>query len=157
MPKTWYPDGDFDGHGSPFGAVVACDQPATVPGVMQWVELNDDCRDDNPLVHPGQTMSFPTGYTLGSGGSAGSTSTGPVSFDYDCSGAEDHAAVPLLPDCMGLAPAQCGGSGYLPVVPARSGLGVDAYCGSTQSATCMVVGPKCKSSVPVDVAPLSCK
>ena len=43
---SWYLDGDNDGHGDPNNALVACDQPAG------YVDLDDDCDDTRPSVHP---------------------------------------------------------------------------------------------------------
>ena len=44
---TWYRDADWDGHGDPESAVVACEAPAG------HVAEGDDCDDADPDVHPG--------------------------------------------------------------------------------------------------------
>lgn len=75
---TYYEDLDVDGYGSAV-SVTACVAPAG------YVALRGDCDDENPLVHPNETVYYETPYTL---------PNGKLSFDYDCSGAEDAPANP---------------------------------------------------------------
>ena len=77
---TWYADGDGDLYGRSSANIVGC-KPASAPaGGGAWVALGGDCNDDDADVHPGQTSFFGTPYMA---------SNGELSFDYDCSGAED--------------------------------------------------------------------
>lgn len=122
-PKTcaptpkWYRDGDGDGYGSGL-ATTACAAPAG------YVARTGDCDDTNAAVYPGQTRTFGTPYTV----------AGTTSFDYNCDGAESgsYSAYP------GSCGALCDRSGYLPT--GRTGVGVNAYCGSTNLRTCSSSG-----------------
>jgi hypothetical protein len=84
---------DADGDGSPVAgaSMSACACPEG------WAVGPLDCRDDNPSVHPAQTMFFGEGYPV----STGSIMTNVRSFDYDCSGVEEKQ--PLAPCALGLA------------------------------------------------------
>lgn len=121
-PIVWYPDSDQDGHGRPDGTSISCDPPTT----GHWVEIGDDCDDTNWDVHPGADY-FDTPYA---------TSAGAASFDYDCSDTEDPApAQALAPDSCGLLSA-CSGEGFVP--NARTGAGVNPYCGSLTYRKCVL-------------------
>jgi hypothetical protein len=56
------------------------------------------------------------------------------SFDYDCSGAEQEQG------SLAHWPGACNERGYLPVTPARTGAGVDDYCGSSKEQICYDIG-----------------
>jgi hypothetical protein len=121
---VWYGDADGDGFGDPAKVFVACTKPAS----GNWVDFDGDCDDRDARVHPHQTSYFVTAYrTVG----------GAESFDYDCSGMEDgdpsQAIAPA--SCGLLSLTLCGGSGYS--ATSRTGLGVDAHCGSTMQTTCV--------------------
>jgi hypothetical protein len=83
-------DADEDGSPVSGASMTACACPDG------WAIGPLDCRDDNPLVHPAQTMFFAEGYPI----STGSIMTNLRSFDYNCSGAEEKE--PLAPCALGL-------------------------------------------------------
>lgn len=122
-PTTWYPDADQDQHGVPDGAVVSCDPPSN----GSWATVNDDCNDNNAAVHPGVIDYFDAAYSTPNG----------ISFDYDCSHAEEPAPnqVGAAPDCFPLSAASCGGEGFIDAL-GRTGIGVTALCGSHQYGWC---------------------
>ncbi len=66
-PLVFYVDSDSDGFGNPSTPVVACTAP------LDHVDNGDDCFDNNPDVHPGQTAFF-------------DSDRGDKSYDYDCDG-----------------------------------------------------------------------
>jgi hypothetical protein len=123
--KLYYHDADGDSYGGT-DTQMACEPPGP-----DWVLQGGDCDDADPQVHPGQTAYFGQPYGVG----------GSVSFDYNCDGQEtqDPGAGPALPPdptCTG-NPLQgpCSGpNGYWPT--ARTGAGVDPYCGSTKYGYC---------------------
>jgi len=45
--RTWYPDADRDGHGTPGAALSQCAPPGD-----GYVLLGDDCDDTDPSIHP---------------------------------------------------------------------------------------------------------
>jgi predicted outer membrane repeat protein len=48
-PVTLWPDADMDGHGDPAGATrTGC------PSLPGWADVDDDCDDTEPRVHPGR-------------------------------------------------------------------------------------------------------
>lgn len=149
-PKTWYRDGDLDGHGTPLlSSVVACTKPADEPG-SQWVESDDDCNDGNKDVFPGQQKYFGVPY-------AKPGAPGDVSFDYDCDGMETPTAPTYAPDCGGLALGSCAGTGYVAYSPARSGPGIDAYCGSTHTVSCVKQTILCATGAETAAGALACR
>jgi len=149
-PKTWYRDGDLDGHGTPLlSSVVACTKPADEPG-SQWVDSDDDCNDGNKDVFPGQQKYFGVPY-------AKPGAPGDVSFDYDCDGKETPTAPTYAPDCAGLALGSCSGTGYVAYSPARSGPGVDAYCGSTHTVSCVKQTILCATGPETATGALACR
>lgn len=124
-PLTYFLDADRDTYGADDSAVRACDAPGP-----DWVRRGGDCRDDLPEVNPAQTDYKPVGFETKAG----------VSFDYDCSGAEEPdpgspgaapASCPALPPC-GMA------VGYVSVP--RTGAGVNALCGSQLLRGCVANG-----------------
>jgi hypothetical protein len=131
VPTTVYHDVDGDTFGSDSDATFAC------PSV-EWVTVGGDCRDDLPLVKPGQTQHFAVGYPA--------SSPGGVSFNYDCANGEtpdpDNDTNDEVPDCstlLGLG-LGCVGSGFEPASPARSGVGVEPRCGSKVRTDCSLNG-----------------
>jgi hypothetical protein len=123
--KLYYHDADQDSYGGT-DTMMACEPPGPY-----WVLQGGDCDDANPLVHPGQTTYFSQPYDRG----------GSPSFDYDCDGKEDADPSATLASQLSCTPipgsAHCAeDAGYLPATPLRAGVGVDAYCGSTNSAVC---------------------
>lgn len=149
VPKTWYRDGDLDGHGTPLlSSVVSCTKPADEPG-SQWVDSDDDCNDGNKDVFPGQQKFFGVPY-------AKPGAPADVSFDYDCDGQETPTAPTYAPDCAGLALGSCSGTGYVTYTPARSGPGIDAYCGSTHTVSCVKQTILCGTGPETASAALAC-
>jgi hypothetical protein len=79
-----------------------------------------DCRDDDPLVHPGQTSFYPT------------ASNG--SFDYNCDNkAEQEYPSPVSCHFMG---GNCTGAGWQGTVPACGSAGVFVKC-VKQAGSCV--------------------
>lgn len=129
---TWYRDKDGDTFGDSSDHVDACTEPAG------YVATPGDCKDDNVDVHPGQTSFFGAGYP-------DPNKPGGISFDYDCNGAEEsESGAKKAPACAGLL--VCQGDGFEPYAPARSGPGIDSYCGSNQLTTCTLQGIACKAN-----------
>ena len=143
VTTTFYLDSDGDGYGGT-SASEGC-QP---PGIGRWVTTAGDCDDNNEVVHPGQTNFFAQGYAKTGG-------TG-ISFDYDCNGRETESGSSPKGNCQVVA-LNCVGSGYLVASPARSGPGVDPYCGSTLSVTCSGGALNCKAGAPFQTPPIACR
>jgi hypothetical protein len=142
--KVFFHDEDQDQHGDPSMAMTGCVPPSN----GDWVELGDDCNDDQPDVHPGQTKFFGEGYERE--GSA------VLSFDYDCKNGEvsgpDQVQAP--PSCSGLL--TCAGSGYAPNDERKGIVGINAYCGSTVISTCKAAGLMCQPSPSTTEQPYVC-
>jgi hypothetical protein len=66
--SEWYADADKDGHGDATDSKTRCDKPAT------YVASDDDCNDDNELIHPGADETCDL-------------------LDNDCDGKVDESAV----------------------------------------------------------------
>jgi hypothetical protein len=141
--STFFLDGDDDGHGGTTTAYV-CVPPTT----GHWVTGGGDCDDSNPLVHPAQQDFFVEGYVK--------TGTTSVSFDYDCSGAETESASAPKANCH-MQNLACAGAGYLVATPARSGPGVNPYCGSSARVACSLSGLNCVASAPQSAPRLACR
>jgi hypothetical protein len=141
-PTLLYRDDDGDGYG---GSVTFT---GCSPDAGTWVSVGGDCDDSNAQVHPGQTAYFSTGY-VPSGQSA-------TSFDYNCDGQETESGSPPKLDCQAMNVTTCTGDGYIPATPARSGTGVDPYCGSDQSEHCAFVGLSCTAGAPQQASPIAC-
>jgi hypothetical protein len=139
---VFFLDGDGDGYGGTTSS-TGCGPPDT----GAWVTKGNDCDDSNPMVNPGQTAYFTTGYTR--------SGTSNVSFDYDCDGQETESGSNAKAACA-YSGLTCAGSGYLAATPARSGPGVDAYCGSDEAVTCSVVDLTCTAGPPVTTSPIAC-
>jgi hypothetical protein len=142
-PVLYFLDGDGDGYGG-----TTTSQGCAPPEAGTWVGVGGDCDDSNPVVNPGQTAFFAHGYVP-----TGKTG---VSFDYDCDGQESESGATAKADCqvVGLA---CVGSGYVEAAPARSGAGVDPFCGSTSAVTCAFSGLVCKAGPPDVASPITCR
>jgi hypothetical protein len=82
---------------------------------------------------------------------------GGVSFDYDCDGVETPTAPTYAPNCGGLALGSCSGTGYSQYTPARSGNGIDSYCGSTHTISCVAQTVFCVAGPSTSAAALECK
>jgi hypothetical protein len=135
-PITYYADGDGDGYGGTT-TVAGC----TPPSNGNWVTQGGDCDDSNAQVHP-EVMAFYTlGYTP-----PGATQ---VSFDYNCDGMETESGTSAKADCAGAGLLNCAaGDGYIQASPARTGVGVDAYCGSGQEVKCAASTLACAAGSP---------
>ncbi|MBI5501708.1 MAG: hypothetical protein HY907_15800 [Deltaproteobacteria bacterium] len=81
----WYPDEDGDGWGTGTEGVCAAVGPA------RHVDRTGDCCDSSAAVFPGRTGFFDAAYACGS--------AGPSSFDYDCSGGEEHESDAPASEC----------------------------------------------------------
>jgi len=125
-PTTLFRDADGDAYGDVSEQRTGCPEPG-------WVTQSGDCRDDNPLVHAGQVEFFGVGYV-------DADQPGGVSFDYDCSGAEDADASNTPPSgeprCDVLALLTCIGSGYSSA-SGREGPGIGPLCGSRVRVDCV--------------------
>ncbi|HEY4106036.1 MAG TPA: hypothetical protein VGM44_19180 [Polyangiaceae bacterium] len=130
--QTWFPDSDGDGYGRSSGAVLACDPPTS----GSWVLVGGDCNDDNKLVFPKNPNFYSDGYT---------TAGNAISFDYDCSTAEeeDPSARGAAPVCNNTlnCPTGAGKAGFQGT--GRSGPGVNGLCGSKTLVTCVNVNLTC--------------
>ncbi len=84
---TFYADTDNDTYGDPAASKLAC--KSTPP--QSYVENSEDCYDNNPNAHPGQTAWFTV--PRGSDGS----------YDYDCNNQETHE----YPNVSGKTCATC--------------------------------------------------
>lgn len=150
-PVTYYKDEDGDGFGKNSETLLSCGSPGT-----KWSLLGGDCRDDLANVKP-YSVGSPNPPVYSATGYADASKPGGVSFDYDCTGAEE--ADPSNPygadfDCSLLV--NCKGAGYLPVNPARTGPGIDPRCGSTtlQRCTGTLV---CSSTTEATMVPYRCR
>lgn len=140
IEQMLFRDRDGDGFGNNSEQSFECASPG-------WVTRGGDCHDvasgtfDRPEdVHPGQTEYFFVGYP-------DPTKPRGISFDYDCSLAEDadpsNTPLGLAPDCDQLDDS-CGGSGFVP--DERGGPGIDSRCGSEIVRSCSPSGPgQCSS------------
>ena len=126
VPVTYYFDQDNDGFGVDSNTLEACAPPG-----KNWATQKGDCHDENPDVHPGQTAYFTQPYTKPG-------VVAELSFDYDCSGAEENEAKPTSSQANCQAPSlgSCTGTGYLKVNPARPEANANQFCGSTTYRTC---------------------
>ena len=126
------------------GGTLRCPAPG-------WVSLSGDCRDDLPNAFPGQTAYFdePFGEPNKPDGK---------SFDFDCDGSETPDPSNSFPDpAPECALLTCGGSGYLPVVPERTGGGSEARCGSNQLRTCTPATLSCTEGLLVLAEKFRCR
>lgn len=143
--QTFYADMDNDGYGAAATSIKACTPPAG------YVSNNQDCEDDNKLVHPGQLQYFTVPYSK----------PGQVpSFDYDCDGTEQlDTGFPTLTACG----AACNEKGY-----SYGKVEPSSYCGSTTFTTCVPVaalkpqtgtsgGPATCSTSTSTAAPVPCR
>jgi hypothetical protein len=151
-PMTFYQDDDNDGVGADKSPISACQPPSS----GKWVTIGGDCRDDlnkvKPVV-PGDQS--PPEYS--DAGYGDTSKPQGVSFDYDCSGNEEGDPTNAYggePDCTGLG---CVGVGYVPVNPARSGMGINPYCGSTTIKRCKTVVLVGCSSTQETAPPFRCR
>ena len=138
--QALFRDHDGDGFGNNSEQSFGCPTPG-------WVTLGGDCHDvvagtfDRPEdVHPEQTEYFFVGYP-------DPTKPRGISFDYDCSRAEDadpsNTPLALAADCAQLG-NDCAGSGFVP--DERGGPGIDSRCGSEIVRSCSSSGPgQCSS------------
>jgi hypothetical protein len=129
VPTTLFRDRDEDTYGDVTTTGQGCPQ-------LGWVTRAGDCRDDLPLVNPGQEEFFGVGFV-------DQNKPGDISFDYDCNNVEEPSPNNndngIAPDpCPGLS-AVCTGSGFLPAnEPPRTGSGADERCGSLLRRNCQV-------------------
>lgn len=86
--RPYFGDQDRDGFGAGQKLGESCELPASGLSFS-----GADCRDDDPIVSPGQKSYFGAPYP---------SATGAPSYDYDCNGVEE--GVP------GAAPAVCSAS-----------------------------------------------
>ena len=113
----YYKDADGDGFGAGAKVGEACTPPAgNSPSAT-------DCLDSDAMVKPGQTAWFQSGYTK---------ADGTVSFDYDCSNAEESEPGRTLGTCGPCA------QGHLPAASRPGSL--NPYCGSTTFNSCGSTG-----------------
>jgi hypothetical protein len=118
---TFYQDGDGDGVGGA-ASKLACTAP------VGYKAAGGDCDDSNASVFPGQTQYFGAPYT---------NPGGAVSFDYDCDGNELESTATSTDHFIGSCAGACDNLGYLTSTLGRSGVGIDAYCGSTRYRECV--------------------
>jgi hypothetical protein len=142
VPVVFFLDGDGDNYGG-----TTSSKGCAPPDSRAWVTVGGDCDDSNPTVNPGQGGYFDVGYVP--------TGQSVISFDYNCDGHESESGSPPKAACKttGLT---CGGSGYIAATPARSGTGVDPYCGSTQEVTCAESTLSCVAGTPYATSPITC-
>ena len=149
-PFIYYRDKDGDGFGDDNEV-----KPSCVAIDVGWSTVGGDCRDDLPEVRPAPRGS-PNPPAYSGMGYPDANRPGGISFDYDCSGTEDadpanpHGAnvdCPLLLTCVGV--------GYVPVNPARTGMGIDPRCGSTTLSRCS--GVVCTASMEPTTIPYRCR
>jgi hypothetical protein len=147
VPVDLYRDNDGDGYGDTAQHAWGCIRDG-------WVEAFGDCRDDREDVFPGQTITFGTGYP-DPGKPDG------ISFDYDCSGAEEAGAnnpSTAAPVCQGLSVVglACVGSGYQQTARGMAN-GVNDLCGSEIVVNCVTQGLNCvPNELPVQT-PFKCR
>jgi hypothetical protein len=115
--KTFYRDGDNDGHGDPASPIQACTKPAGA------AESGEDCDDHDPLVHPGQTSYFTK------------PAKNSQTYDYNC----NSLAEPRWPDEEDCAydpkTGGCTGEGWVGIVPRCGATGFFAKCQLMQPTT----------------------
>ena len=130
VPVDLYRDVDGDNYGDTAQHAFGCIREG-------WVEAFGDCRDDIFEVHPNQTEFFGVGYT-------DPEKSGGISFDYDCSNAEEGATTndpnAPAPVCQGvldilLCPRT---TGYQST--GRFGPGENDLCGSDMVILCGTAG-----------------
>ncbi len=121
---TFYQDSDGDGVGGT-GSTLGCTPPAG------YKAAGGDCDDNEARAFPGQTAYFNAGYT---------NLAGALSFDFDCDGNEIESSTSSSDHFIGTCGTACDNLGYLTASPARSGAGVNAYCGSTRYRNCVPSG-----------------
>jgi hypothetical protein len=151
-PITYYTDNDSDGFGTSLNPTISCTPP---PG-NKWSVLPGDCRDDLPNVKP-YTMGAPNPPLYSGVGYADAGKPQGVSFDYDCSGAEEadpSNSAGGEPNCALL---NCNGVGYAAVNPARTGTGIDPRCGSTTLHRCNGNILNCLVLTEVSTEPYRCR
>ncbi len=139
---VYYLDGDGDHYGG-----TTTSTGCAPPSGGTWITVGGDCDDSNAMVNPGQTGYFASGYVP--------TGQSDVSFDYDCDGKETESGNSAKANCQEVS-LSCVGDGYLPAVPARSGGGVDAFCGSDMAVACAVTNLVCKAQTPYVTSPITC-
>ncbi|HEX3597272.1 MAG TPA: hypothetical protein VHU80_19320 [Polyangiaceae bacterium] len=138
---TWYEDRDGDGYGTDV-SMFTCPAP---PG--RWALATGDCDDDEPAVNPGQKKYFGVGYPR-------PDST--ISFDYDCSGTEEPNPQQTTAGDCGLLNLVCtSSSGY--ETNQRSGVGINAWCGSTKVRVCIPSALPCETSERSGEPPFTCR
>ncbi len=150
-PVTYYKDEDGDGFGNSASTLLSC----TFPG-GKWSVLGGDCRDDLANVKPFSVGSPDPPLFAGTGYADPNAPQG-VSFDFDCSGAEQaDPSNSYGPDVDCALLVTCKGIGYVPVNPARTGSGIDPRCGSTTLKRCSgtVV---CNASLEPTTIPYRCR
>jgi hypothetical protein len=132
-PATWYKDADGDGYGTTSESIVSCSSPAPTG----WTTKGGDCMDDKAEVHPNQPPGtyFDQPYSIGNGKD---------SFDWDCSGTEDGDPTQKVAGKCGFFTTCDASSGY--VASARTGTGLNAYCGSQSYSTCSGIATLCTAS-----------
>ncbi len=148
-PILWYPDKDKDGYGDDSVSPQPGCQPPDSSG--EWAWQVGDCQDRDARVHPEQMDHF---------GDAYRTPSGADSFDYDCSKVEDGSGgqKESTGNCGLLGLTACDqGSGYEPT--ARSGVGVNQYCGSKTNIVCSaaLLGLVCEQKAEPIGEPYRCK
>lgn len=141
-PVVYYLDGDGDGYGG-----TTTYDGCLPPDSGTWVTVGGDCDDSNATVNPGQAAYFAVGYVP--------TGKTDVSFDYNCDGEETESGDPAKADCA-FVKLSCEGSGYIEATPVRSGVGVDPYCGSAQTVSCVVSSLTCQAGAPATASPIAC-
>jgi hypothetical protein len=149
VPVDLFLDSDNDGYGDVSRHAFGCIRDG-------WVEQPGDCRDDLPLVNPGQTTFFGQGYDAPG-------KPDDISFDYDCNNVEDgdtnnnpNAEAPICQGLLGLGLA-CEGSGYQWTSRGNAN-GVNDLCGSVIVITC--ISPTLAQCVGNDLAvqqPFRCR
>lgn len=142
-PVTYYLDADNDAYGGAM-SVTSCFPPPS----GTWVTVGGDCDDSNGQVHPGQLGYFDVGYLP-----PGQTQK---SFDYNCDGKETESGNSPRASCAVVSLA-CTGSGYVEATPARSGMGVDPFCGSTSAVTCAFASLNCQAGAPYMTSAITCR
>ena len=150
-PITYYRDTDGDGFGRYTEMMLSCPPPPT-----GWSATGGDCRDDLPNVKP-FISGWPNPPLYAGSGYADAGKPQGVSFDYDCTGAEEADpanSYGLEPDCALL---NCTGVGYVAVNPSRNGPGIDPRCGSMTLTRCNGNLLNCKSLPEATTIPYRCR
>jgi hypothetical protein len=147
VPLPLYVDTDRDGYG-----VTVTSPPIGCPQ-EGWSPLSGDCRDDIFEVNPGQITFFGGGYP-------DPDKPDDISFDYDCANGEQAAPDNLhggraSPVCQGLGALCTQASGY--IATTRSGVGLNALCGSTSVIQCAVNGLGCGAVTYPNQQPFRCR